>query len=221
MSVVSDRHTVVPFVSGKSQALNEQRLAKIGYKTTAKQAAKFPSVCVSVPVITDDQIADSGEALIPHVRTLLAAAQDGIIRSLYESSDGTLRTVSDAEISVNACIAFLEAEATGGRLTTDAINQWFDSQVSENLIVPMAEKLGFSELNDAQMDTVNKHIKAYRAVIASLASGVTMLQPVQIRGCRFAISLAASDDTEIGKKLVARLDVMSAPKPVAELLELA
>jgi hypothetical protein len=218
MSVISDRHNVVPFKAGKSAPLEGQRLAKVGYKNTAKQKAKYESVCASVPKISDDDIADSGEQLIPYVRTLLESAQDGILRSLYESSDGTLSSVSDSELSVQACINYLEAESSGGRLKSETVEAWFDQYVAENLIVPMAEKLGFTDLGEDQMSTVNRHISAYRQVISSLCSGKTFLQPKQITGCRFAIQLA-SEDTDVGERLLKRLESMETRK-IVELLDL-
>src|SRR3990172_9693778 len=88
----------------------------IWYKTTKKNPAKFPNVAVSVPPITefDENIL---ERALPYLVTVFENAQDVIIRSLYESSMGQLREVSDDDISPAACLAFLEAEANGSRLT--------------------------------------------------------------------------------------------------------
>ena len=101
MSHFPSTHLVTAFDSAKSQALSGQRLAKIRYKTTAKQAAKFPSVCVSVPPLDDAEIMENLPALKVHIRAMLEAAQDGVIRSLYEVSDGKLSSVQDQDISVH------------------------------------------------------------------------------------------------------------------------
>ena len=218
MSIISNRHNVNPFVAGKSEALTGQRLAKVGYKSSKANPAKYRSVCVSVPApITPTE----GELsrLMPHILTMLENAQDGIIRSLYESSDGTMSSVSDDEISVSAICAYLDAESTGGRLTIEVVNSWFDSQVRDNLTVVIATKLGFDLSTPEQECTVNKHVAGYRGLFASLSGGKTVLQPVQIAGIRRALEVSSVDD-EISGKLMARLIQMEKKPNIAELLML-
>lgn len=215
---ITNRHKLNPFIAGKSAALADQRLARVGYKATVKTPAKYPSVCVSVPMITsidEEQI----EKLLPHIVEMLNAAQDGIIRSLYESRDGTLSEVSDDDISIDSCISFLEAESTGGRLTREYLESWFDQMMKENLTVVIATKLGFEELNDDQMRTISQHLAGYRGLIASLAGGKTLLQEHQIRGIQKALEVSSVDD-ETGKKLSARLHSMLNRPKIEELLEL-
>lgn len=215
---ITNRHKLNPFVAGKSAALADQRLAKVGYKSTVKTAAKYQSVCVSVPVIaefTEEQI----QALGPHIIQMLENAQDGIIRSLYESRDGTLSEVSDDDISIDSCISFLEAESTGGRLTREYLESWFDQMMRENLTVVIATKLGFEELNDDQMRTISQHLSGYRGLIASLAGGKTLLQEHQIRGIQKALEVSSVDD-ETGKRLNTRLALMLNRPKIEELLEL-
>lgn len=225
MSTISNRHTVVPFVAGKTAPLTGQRLAKVGYKTTKKQKAKFANVAVSVPMIDKDakEFNDAiGTGKFDNI--IIAAlqdAQDGIIRSLYESADGSLQSVSDDEIGIDACLAFIEAEQTGGRLTKEMIAEWFDETLADNLTVTVADKLKFmgDDLTEEQQKTVAKHVQIYKDVLASLAGGKTLLQPTQIKGCKTALSLDLGE-SEIGKKLMARLIAMETPKMTAEMLEL-
>lgn len=219
MSNVSNRHNVLPFVAGKSVPLTGQRLAKVGYKSTKATPAKFPNVCVSVPPVNGDEIIDNAYRLLPYIKEMVSNAQDGIIKSLYESSDGTLTSVSDDDISIAAVINYLEAESTGGRLTKEFLEGWFDSNVSENLTVVIADKLGFEELNDEQMIVIQKHLNIYRALISSLSGGKTILQPVQINACIRALEVSQCDD-DIKNKLSARLVKMSQAPKIEELLEL-
>lgn len=220
MSVVSNRHNVNRFISGESKPLDGQRLAKVGYKTTAKQPNPLPNVCVSIPQITVElDIPAYVPAFTAIVRSALENAQDGIIRSLYESSEGQLKSVSDAEISIAACIAFIEAENSGGRLTKEFLESWFDSTLAENLTVVIADKLGFEELNDEQMVVVGKHLNGYKGLISSLAGNKTMLQPAQINGIRRALELSKVDD-EVCVKLNKKLDDMNKKPKIENLLEL-
>lgn len=219
MSNISNRHQVQPFTAGESKPLSGQRLAKVGYKTSKKTPAKYKSICVSVPQINPDDVMGNIQRLLPHVGTMLENAQDGIIRSLYEQSDGSLQTVGDSDISIQACIAFLDAEAAGDRLKKEHIENWFDAEISENLFVLVAEKLGFTEPNEDQTAVIQKHVKTYRDVISMLAGGKTRLEEKQIKGCRVALSLGDTN-SGIGQKLVNRLDAMERTPKIEDMLEL-
>lgn len=221
MSNVSNVHDVIPFVAGKTAALTGQRLAKVGYKSTAKNPAKFPSVAVSVPFLSDDSIRESMDSLLPYIKGMVEKTQDDVIRSLYESKDGTLKIVQDHEISVQACIAFLESEAAGDRIKKEHIESWFDRVCAENVFTLIAEKLGFTgdSLTPEQTATVDKHVKVYREILSMLAGGRTTLTPVQIKSCKTVIDVS-EDDSGIGTKLMQRLTAMESPKAIAEFLEL-
>lgn len=221
MSNFTGSHLVEKFDSSTSKALSGQRLAKCRYKTTAKQAAKFPSVCVSVPFIADSTISENMARLLPYVKGMVENAQDGVIRSLYESSDGNLSAVSDQDISIDAIIGFLEAESTGGRLTKEFIEAWFATAVHDTVYLLIAEKLGFTgegEFTPEQDATIGKHVAGYKGMFASLAGGKTFYQPNQVKSLRKVLEMVDSDDT--AGKLDARLAKMLEVKPIEELLEL-
>ena len=221
MSHFPSTHLLTEFVSGKSTALTGQRLSKIKFKSTEKSPRKYPNVCVSVPFIQAEAITQNMPGLIDHVRAMLESAQDGIVRSLYESSDGTLTQVSDSELSIASCINFLEAEAQGSRLTKEIISGWFDSSVRDYLYIIIGEKLKYSmdsELTPEQDATITKHLNGYRGLYESLAGGKTILQPSQITSLRKVLELVDTD--EIGSKLGARLSQMENKPKIEELLEL-
>lgn len=221
MSVVSNVHTVVPFVSGKTVPMNGQRLAKVGYKNTAKNPAKYKNVAVSVPMISTESITENMDNLIPYIRTMLEKTQDNVIRSLYESNNGKLERVQDHEISVSACISFMEAESAGDRLKKEHIEAWFDRAAKENTFTLIAEKLGYSgdNLTAEQIETVDKHVATYRDILSMLAGGRTMLTPVQIRSCRVVIEVS-EDESGIGNTLINRLDAMEKPAKIVECIDL-
>lgn len=221
MSNVSNVHDIVPFVAGKTNPLTGQRLAKVGYKSTAKNPAKYKSVAVSVPHVAVQDIRDNLDALLPYIGTMLEATQDSVIRSLYENAKGELKQVTDSDISVQACIAFLESEAAGERLKKEHIEAWFDRVCVDNCFTLIAEKLGYSgdDLTPEQGATVDKHVKVYKDILSMLAGGKTILTPVQIRSCKTVIEVS-EDDSGIGEKLMMRLKNMESPKVQPEFLEL-
>jgi len=223
MSNVSNRHPLKPFTAG-DKPLTGQRLAKVGYKTSKKTPAKFASVAVSVPQIEVSDVQDNILRLLPYIGTMLENAQDGIIKGLYESASGKCIDISDADISVSACIGYLAAEAAGDRLTKEAIESWFDSELSENLFASIAEKLRFVDADGAitedQEVVVKKHLKVYRTVLSMLAGGKTLLGEKQILNCKSALTLAPNENDAMVTRLNARLTAMEKPKSMEEMLEL-
>lgn len=219
MSIIGTRHSLSLFTAGESKPATGQRLAKIGYKQTAAMTKAGetapPSVCASVPQIDPVDITANIDRLLPYIGNMLESAQDGIIRSLYESSGHALISVDDADISVSACVSYLAAEAAGDRLKKETVEQWFDSEVAENLTVFLAEKLGFTELTADNMKVIDKHVDIYRGLIVSLAGGKTILETKKINGCKKAISLSATAD-RIAQRLNDRLIAMEAPKKQVE-----
>jgi hypothetical protein len=219
MAITGTRHSFTLFTAGESKSATGQRLAKIGYKQTAamtKAGEVAPaSACVSVPQVDVADVRANIDRLLPYIGTMIENAQDGILRSLYESAGHTLISVDDADISVSACISYLAAEAAGDRLKKETVEQWFDSEVAENLTVFLAEKLGFSELTADNVKVVDKHVAIYRQLIGSLAGGKTILETKQINGCKKAISLSASAD-RIAQRLTERLVAMETPKKKME-----
>lgn len=204
---ISNRHPLNAFVSGKSEPMAGQRLAKIGYKSSKTAPARFPSVCASVPMIDRAEVDGKLERLLPHVIRMLEDVQDSVIRSLYESSDGSLSAVSDADISVDACLGFLEAQKNGGRISGELIAAWFNAHLSDALTIVVAEKLGFDLSTPEQEDTVSKNVNAYRDLLMSISGSKTRLNTAQISGVRKVLSFG-SDLGEIGEYVEARLKVM-------------
>lgn len=216
---ISNRHTVNPFVAGKSAPMSEQRLARVGYKSTAKNPAKYQSVCASVPQILSADISEEQiKNLMPHIVGLLESAQDGIFKSLYESADGKLECLRDEDISVDACIAYLSAEAEGSRLTKELLESWFTRAMADNLNVVIAEKLGFDLSTPEQEETVSRHVNAYKGLISALAGGKTLLVDHQIKGLRKALECVPEDDMSV--RIGKRLDAMENKPKMADLLEL-
>lgn len=221
MSNVSSTHSVTPFIAGSSAALTGQRLAKVGYKSSAKNPARFKSVCASLPTLPDQLITENISRLVPYVRSFLETAQDGILRSLYESSDGTLTEVHDSDLGLDQIIGYLEAENSGGRLTKDYLEAWFDATMKEPLVILFAPKLGFDPefLNDSQLETLGRHVAQYKALVSSLSGGKTLLNEKQILSVDKAFEFCEVDD-DTSRKLVARLEGMKKKDKIEDLLEL-
>lgn len=218
MSIIGTRHKIEPFVSGESKAQHGQRLAKVGYKSTKNTPAKFPSVCASVPQIPAEWLIDPANIrrLAPYIGGFLEEAQNGVIRSLYESSQGALEAVSDSDIGIDAICGYLESSANGDRLSGDSIGAWFDSAARDNLTVVFAEKLGFDLSTPEQEQTVEKHVKMYKGLIGMLAQKEINPTTEQKKAMRVILRIA-EDDSVIAQKLTAKLDALD-KKPDLEAL---
>lgn len=220
MSNISNRHNVNLFVAGKSQALSGQRLAKVGYKSSKNAPAQYPSICVSVPHINPMDIENNVQALLPYIADMIESVQEKIIKSLYESSNGQLKSVGDEDISVQSCIRFMEAEKNGGRLTGDMIGQWFKGSMHDNLYVILAEKLGFNDPSEAQEAQIEKVLNGYKGLVVSLAGGKTLLTEIQRESIKKAIELCGLVEDDIGARLLNRIENMSKEKSAEEFLAL-
>lgn len=219
MSNFSNAHNVTAYDSKKSEALTGQRLAKCKYKTTVKTPAKYPSVCASVPFLKADDVTPHLTQLMGHIGAMLETAQDGILKSLYETSDGALSVVTDADISVTACIAFMDAVSQGNRLTSEFIEAWFVESVQDYLVAMVTEKLKYDDdMTPEQEKTVMQHVNGYKGLYSSLAGGKTILMDKQIKSLQNVLGLIDSDDT--CEKLKARLSNMANKPKLEELLEL-
>lgn len=207
MSTVGSNHIFTPFVAGKSQPLPMNRLARIGYKTTKKEPARFASVCVSVPPIDTESLDVAMDRLQPYIIQYLESVQDRLIRSLYEASSGTLTHISDADISAESLIAYLDADSAGSRMTRESVEMWFDTSLRDNLTVAIAEKLGTENVDDTR---VTQSVSGYRGMLASLSGGATIYARDKVERLLRALEFSAtSEETDsIHNKLITRLNTM-------------
>ena len=232
MSVISNVHTLFPFVSGESKPMNGQRLAKVGFKNTKAMEAKglkaLPSVCASVPFLSRDEVLGQIDALLPHVGTMLENVQDQIIRGLYEGKKGQLENVRDEDISVAQCIAFLEAEATGSRLSSESIKAWFAASLASQfsqIIIMDALKYGTEPdaLTEEQTQTVQKHVGVYGDVMAMLAGkGLTRSSFSDKQWARLTqildLTLEESPEDSFAQKLKDKMGVISKAVKVEDII---
>ena len=207
---ISNRHTVLPFVAGTSKALTNQRLAKIGYKLTEKMKAEgktaLKSVCVSVPVISEIDESQL-DRLMPHIVAVLNGAQDGIIRNMYEA-DPSIMSIGDDDISLDACIEYLETVETGGRLTIESLTEWFvlslETKLEEFLTMHGRKSLDGDKLTHA----VNQSLAGYKGMITAMAGGKTHYDVSQ-RAKLTTVLAMTEDGDDVAERLHARLTAMA------------
>lgn len=233
MSHLDNAHKVTSYTSGVTVALTGQRLATICYKgktVTNKDGSKteipaLPNRAVSLPVISDMQINNAINRLMPHVKAMLYKAQDGIIREMLGNtvaSNAALELVSDVDISIDSCLAWMEADGESGRMTKDGLNSWFDTALADSLMIALAGKLGASDVpTDAELVKIAALMDSYKSKIAALAGGKTAYTAKEATALLKALDLVVSDDESViavHTKLVARLKPMSVKEELEDLL---
>lgn len=205
MSNISNVHNIKPYVIGVTKAFSNQRLATVTYKTDKETGIKPESVCVSVPLITQDDVIDKIEMFVPHIIAMIERTQDKIIRNAHESK---CVNVSDDELSVTSVLDYLSEENTGGRITKDIANAWFDSVIADPLALALASRLGVSEEpTQEQSERIELMLNDFKTNITALSAGNTKHSPDICAVLKKAIAFAPQDDV-IGTKFNARLDVM-------------
>lgn len=126
MSIISNTHQFTPLTK-TSTALSGQRLVRVIAK--ADRNGKYPSahltesLCVSVPRIGMDDIAECIERFIPHLISLCEGVQDKIARE-YRIESGR-NEIQGELLSVDAILGYLEADAAGNRVSKEYLQEWF------------------------------------------------------------------------------------------------
>lgn len=215
MSVInSAAHNVISYVSGVTKPFTGQRLATITYKTIKDSSnplcnVKRESKAVSLPVLEDSSITGNIAVLMPHVKAMLYAAQDKIIREYLDSGANVSLIPADV-VSISAVVEYLDNSNESGRLTKEVVSKWFDETVSESLMLALAEKLGVSETpsNEESMK-IEAIVSGFREKVSALAGGKTSYEPKLCESLKKCIALAPADDMLAGRFIV-RLDKMIA-----------
>lgn len=213
MSIIDTAgHSVVAYVAGTTKPFSGQRLSKVTYKTiTDKDSAMYgikrDSKCVSLPPVASNDVIANVQILAPVIAEYLQTVQDKIVR---ERIDCGAASISVQEISIAACIEWLDSNNESGRITKDSVNQWFDTEISDNLAMVLAEKLGVSAVpTDAESKQVELVLSTFRDKISSLAGGKTSYEPKLCTSLLKVLELAPSGDA-MASRFVVRLNKMIA-----------
>lgn len=126
MSIVSNVHQFAPLTKD-SKALSGQRLVRLIAKANKDGSYPSPhltkSLCVSVPVVGQDDVVSVIDQLIPHVIGMVKDAQDSIIRE-WRIEYGR-EEIPESEFSINQVVAYLDENAAGDRVSSEYLQEWF------------------------------------------------------------------------------------------------
>jgi len=199
-------HDLVAYTSGVTKPLTGQRLAVVNYRTDKVTGIKKDSVCVSLPTISAEEITANLNSLLPAITVYLNKVQDDMVRAIAESGSKFVKT---NEVDITAIIASLaDSDSSGNRLTKESIGNWFDANISETLMVTLADKLGLSDdASDEDLAKVSAITNEYKEKISALAGGKTSYTPKIAESLKKCVALAGSDDL-LASKFMVKLDKM-------------
>jgi len=222
MSNVSSMHDVRSY-TGNEKPLDGQRLVTVTFKTPSQPEVGFvkpANVCVSIPVIA---VQVSPVELQNAMQEQLESLQDALIRSLYLQSleeKKPITQLSDSMIGYAALKTYAEAEALSKRLTKDAIAAWFDSAISSDLMLALANAMKLpNEMNAAQQSRLDAALTQYKALVTSLASPKASIAPRIAEQMEKAIVLAPEGD-RMRKLLLSKVQGFKTEKTVELLANL-
>ena len=197
-----------------SRALTGQRLARVIAKAATAESAGWikkdsgwyhqnltESAVISIPVLKDADISDAQmSALKPHIVNLLQDAQDKILKD-YKLAGAS--EVSDEEISVDACIKYLDQNVGGGRITAEYLSEWFKESYSLQAAEFVAHMLSLpvdkmDEWTADMVQVVEKKVNSLSALFAGFASSKYSPSIPQCRGMvKFGEFLSESADARM------------------------
>jgi len=222
MSNVSSMHDVKLY-SGNEKPLDGQRLVTVTFKTPSQPEPGFvkpANVCVSIPVIA---VQVNPVELQSAMQEQLEGLQDALIRSLYLQSleeKKPITQLSDSMIGYAALKTYAEAEAISKRLTKDAIAAWFDSAISSDLMLALANAMKLpNEMNAAQQSRLDAALTQYKALVTSLASPKASIAPRIAEQMEKVIVLAPEGD-RMRKLLLSKVQGFKTEKTVELLANL-
>lgn len=189
MSIISSTHSFVK-LDRNTTPLHGQRLSRLIAK--ADRNGKYPSsnltesLAVSVPHISDEEIVEVIDSLLPHLKGWLQGVQDSIIRE-FRVEHGR-NEIPEEVFGVAACVSWLDENAKGDRVTKEYLAEWF----SENYSVACAAWIqsiapGISD------DLCETKVNVMRDMVAAWASPkASPAIPALKATLRFTHHLAAS-----------------------------
>lgn len=215
MSNMSNIHNLVVYdPKNPTKPFDGQRISKHSFKTDKVSGVKKDSKAVSIPKLSKDVIHEIG--LQDHIIGYLESVQDAIIKNLV--IEGKTQ-VADEQINVAAMIQYLEAESSGARLTKEAVEQWYQDKVADNLAMVLMQKLGVSEtLSSNEEKQINAILAEFKGKISGLAGGKTSYAPKIAEQVKKAVELCEDEEDALKVKFIARLDKMISANAEVDLL---
>lgn len=166
MSVISNVHQFVK-LDKDSAALSGQRLIRLIAKKD--KAGNYQSenltesLCVSVPMVNQEQLIESIDKLLPHVVGFIQDTQDKIVRE-WRLEHGR-NEIPEHVFSVDACVAWLDENSAGDRVSKEYLQEWFLDQYKDVAALFIEQAIG----GTVSTDIVSAKTNVLRDMFAGFA----------------------------------------------------
>ncbi len=211
MSIIDNlAHSIVAYDPKSTKAMTGQRLSKVTFKTVTDKDSplcgiKRESKCVSLPPLKSEEIVSNVQVLAPAIVEYLHGIQDKIVRERVEANAAH---ITMEEVSIAACIDWLESNNESGRLTKESVGVWFTENVETELAVTLADKLGVTGVpTDAENKQIMAVVGTFKDKISSLAGGKTVFAPNMCETLIKALAFAPEGDA-LKSRFTVRLQKM-------------
>lgn len=230
MTDISNNYPVRLHTDSSVPANSTQRLSIHRWKErTVKNAdgsetkiAALPARSVSVPKLSLSVIPD---CLSVALTDALSSLQDQLIKSLIEASieaGNTDTVLTDSQIDDAAIAEYAREQATSGRLSSKAIELWYNSSLQDSLALALANALSINEQSPASdLDKLNEMLATHKKLIVDLASPRAMMNQQTATQLIKAVRLATTgSNSAVKQQLLDKLEAFRAPKEVLTLSDI-
>lgn len=212
---------ILPYVAGKTSGKSGYRVAAIKFKTDKLTKIKRESVYAEIPVIDKDSIVSNVTVLVDAIRGWCEDAQDVLLREAVLAGKTEF---TGADCNLEAIAAYMREQQVSGRLTGEAVDNWYVENMETPLMLVLSQHMGVDENSPlAKQKQLEQVAEVYKTNIVSLASGRTKHSKdiaVKLLRAFELCELTEESCDEIGCKLLGRLKVMSQSDDAVQLLAL-
>lgn len=192
-----------------SKPIDGQRLCRLIAKS-ARDGSKIEnlseSLCVSLPIVSYEEIAASITELLPAIQGMVHDAQDAIVREL-RIADGC-NSINDSQIAMSEVIRWLEESSKGTRVTREWMQQWFTETYGD-----AAREFVKRAIPDVVDAVVEQKVNVIRDCFAGFASARYSPEIPKCRAIlRFASSLSEDSVDARMSNIVAKTEKILAQK---------
>ena len=167
MSIVSNVHSFVKLTKDAKPMMG-QRLVRLIAKGENKHANLAESLAVSIPRVDQEQVIAVIDRLIPHVVGMVQDAQDKIVRE-WRIEHGR-DEIPESVFSVDECVAWLDANAAGDRVSAEYLTEWFGEEYMSAAQHYISEALGVDIVNGEVPEVVQQKCNVLREMFTGFAS---------------------------------------------------
>lgn len=211
---------VAPLLDNSENMLPDAnyRLSIVRWKTPKdqKENAAFktrPAICVAVPKVL---VAVQPETLATAMQDALNELQDNVIRSALNvaiEANTAINlvgvTIDKDTLTADGIASWAREQSVSGRLSKEAIGAWFDSKLSDELGIKIAES---NPTIDA--DKLEKAVKQHREILMQLASPRASMPDKLAVQLQKAVNLVSGSD-KVKETLNAKLTAFLTPKEIS------